>query len=237
MSISAEDDMIAAEYSLGTLDPGERAAIAARRLREPDLDRAIEAWSAILAPLAETIPPMAPPRDYLADIEARLDAGPSRVPADGEVVELRRRLSRWRAGALAAASIAAALVIGIGLRESMRLGAPHEFVAVLQKDADAPAFLVTVNLDSRSLIVRPVAAAAPAGKSYELWIIDKAIGPPKSLGVIDAKAVTDGPTLSYDPAIVQNATYAVTVEPQGGSPDGKPSGAPVFVGKLIPTGR
>jgi anti-sigma-K factor RskA len=45
--------------------------------------------------------------------------------------------------------------------------------------------------------------------------------------VIDAKAVT----------IVQNATYAVTVEPQGGSPDGKPSGAPVFVGKLIPTGR
>jgi len=55
--------------------------------------------------------------------------------------------------------------------------------------------------------------------------------------VIDAKAVTDGPTLSYDPAIVQNATYAVTVEPQGGSPDGKPSGAPVFVGKLIPTGR
>jgi len=26
----------------------------------------------------------------------------------------------------------------------------------------------------------------------------------------------------------------VTLEPSGGSPDGKPSGAPVFVGKLIP---
>ena len=39
---------------------------------------------------------------------------------------------------------------------------------------------------------------------------------------------------AYDPAIVENATYAVTVEPPGGSPDGKPSGPPVFVGKLIP---
>jgi anti-sigma-K factor RskA len=39
---------------------------------------------------------------------------------------------------------------------------------------------------------------------------------------------------AYDPSVVENATYAVTVEPPGGSPDGKPSGAPVFVGKLIP---
>jgi anti-sigma-K factor RskA len=41
---------------------------------------------------------------------------------------------------------------------------------------------------------------------------------------------------AYDPAIVENATYAVTVEPPGGSPDGKPSGPPVFVGKLILVG-
>jgi anti-sigma-K factor RskA len=39
---------------------------------------------------------------------------------------------------------------------------------------------------------------------------------------------------AYDPAIVAGATYAVTVEPPGGSPTGQPSGAPVFVGKLIP---
>jgi anti-sigma-K factor RskA len=36
--------------------------------------------------------------------------------------------------------------------------------------------------------------------------------------------------------VVQNATFAVTVEPPGGSPTGQPSGAPVFVGKLIPVG-
>jgi anti-sigma-K factor RskA len=36
---------------------------------------------------------------------------------------------------------------------------------------------------------------------------------------------------------VENATYAVTIEPPGGSPNGAPSGAPVFVGKLFPTGK
>jgi hypothetical protein len=46
-----------------------------------------------------------------------------------------------------------------------------------------------------------------------------------------------GASLSaYDPAVVAGATYAVTVEPPGGSPSGQPSGTPVFVGKLIPVG-
>jgi len=86
--------------------------------------------------------------------------------------------------------------------------------------------------------VRPVAAPPQPDKSYELWIIDEKLGAPRSLGVIDAAHVTASPRLgSFDRAVVQGATYAVTVEPPGGSPDGKPSGAPVFVGKLIPTGK
>ena len=40
---------------------------------------------------------------------------------------------------------------------------------------------------------------------------------------------------SYDPGIVNAATYAVTVEQAGGSPDGAPHSTPVFTGKLIET--
>ena len=48
--------------------------------------------------------------------------------------------------------------------------------------------------------------------------------------------VTASPRLaSYDGDIVKNAAYAVTVEPSGGSPDGKPTLPPVFAGKLIET--
>ena len=233
MSLSPDDDLAAAEYALGSLDPAERAALAARRQREPDLDEAIIAWEGRLAPLAEAVPALEPPGDFLAAIESRLDDAEE---ANSLVVDLTKRLRRWRAGALAAGSIAAALAIGVGLREKMREATPHEFVAVLQKSADQPAFVVTVNLDSRSLTVRPVAAPPQPDKAYELWIIDPKLGAPRSLGVLNQANAT-APNLSpYEPAVIENATYAVTVEPPGGSPTGQPSGAPVFVGKLIPTG-
>jgi anti-sigma-K factor RskA len=231
MSITPDDDLSAAEFALGSLDGAERAAIAARRQREPDLDEAILAWERRLAPLAETIPPIEAPRDFFADIERRLDGA-----GNDNVVDLSRRLSRWRAAAIAATSIAAALAIGIGVRENMRVATPHEFVAVLQKSADAPAFVVTVNIDTRNLTVRPVAAPPQPDKAYELWIIDAKLGAPRSLGVLDQKSATAPSLSAYDPAVVENATYAVTIEPPGGSPNGKPSGDPVFVGKLIPTG-
>ena len=39
-----DKDMLAAEYVLGTPDPAERNSVAARRLREADLDAAITAF-------------------------------------------------------------------------------------------------------------------------------------------------------------------------------------------------
>jgi anti-sigma-K factor RskA len=232
MTVSPEDDFAAAEYALGTLDASERATLAARRLREPDLDEAILAWEARLAPLAEAVPEIEPPLDLLPAIEARIRGASPEAPGNGAIVELERSIRRWRAMAIAASLFAGVLAIGFVARETSRQSAPHEYVAILQKDAASPAFAVTVNLDKQELTVRPVAAQAPPGKSYELWLIDSKLGA-RSLGVIGD--TPRGANLSaYDPMVVADATYAVTVEPPGGSPTGQPSGAPVFVGKLIP---
>ena len=244
MSLSPEDDFAAAEFALGTLDPAERAEIAARRLREPELEAAIRAWEERLAPLAEAVAPIEPPRDYFSEIQARLrkpstPATPTRLPpADDGVAALKGRLARWRAAAIGATSLAAMLAIGLVAREATRATAPRQYVAVLQKDPGSPAFAVTVNLDTREMTVRPVSAPAPSGKSYELWIINKdKLGAPRSLGVIDAADVRrDDKLAAFDRAVVADATYAVTIEPPGGSPDGKPSGPPVWLGKLIPVG-
>ena len=234
MTISPDDDFAAAEYALGTLDASERATLAARRLREPELDEAISSWEERLAPLAEAAPEIEPPRDLLPAIEARIRGASSEAPGSAGVVALERSIRRWRAAAIAASLVAGVLAIGFVAREATRRSAPHEYVAILQKDAASPAFAVTVNLDKQELTVRPVAATAPPGKSYELWLIDAKLGP-RSLGVIGD--TPRGASLSsYDPAVVAGATYAVTVEPPGGSPTGQPSGAPVFVGKLIPVG-
>jgi anti-sigma-K factor RskA len=232
MTVSSDDDFAAAEYALGTLDASERATLAARRLRESDLDEAIRAWEERLAPLAEATPEIEPPRDLLPAIEARIRGASRDAPRSGAIVDLERSIRRWRAMAIAASLFAGVLALGFVARESSRRSAPHEYVAILQKDAASPAFAVTVNLDKQELTVRPVAAQAPPGKAYELWLIDSKLGA-RSLGVIGD--TPHGASLSaYAPAVVADATYAVTVEPPGGSPTGQPSGAPVFVGKLIP---
>jgi len=228
MSLDPNDEGLAAEYALGTLDAAERAEAAARRLREPELDAAISAWEARLSPLLEAAPERAPPAGLFERIEAQLGGSGS-----GVVVELRARLRRWRATAAGAGALAAALAAGLAFLVLARPTPPHQFVAILQKSPDEPAFAMTVDIDKLQFSVRPVAAQAPPGKSYELWII----GPkqaPKSLGVIDA--ATGERDLAGDKAIVRDATYAVTVEPKGGSPTGKPSGAPVFFGRLVPVG-
>jgi anti-sigma-K factor RskA len=234
MTISPDDDFAAAEYALGTLDASERATFAARRLREPELDEAIRGWEARLAPLAEAAPEIEPPRDLLPALEARIRSARAEATRDTTVVVLQRSVTRWRAAAIAASLVAGLLAIGFVALETSRGLPPREYVAILQKDAASPAFEVTVNLDRQELTVRPVLAQAPPGKAYELWLIDAKLGA-RSLGVVGERSRATSLS-AYDPSVVQNATFAVTVEPPGGSPTGQPSGAPVFVGKLIPVG-
>ena len=109
-----------------------------------------------------------------------------------------------------------------------------QYVAVLQKEGGSPAFILTVDGATRNFTVRKVGAAAEPGKSFELWLISDKLPRPRSLGVIGGGDFTSRPVLaSYDTDIVKAATYAVTMEQAGGSPDGNPHSAPVFAGKLI----
>jgi anti-sigma-K factor RskA len=109
-----------------------------------------------------------------------------------------------------------------------------QYVAVLQKEGGAPAFILTVDGATKNFTVRKVDAPAEPGKSFELWLISDKLPRPRSLGVIGGSDFTARPILaSYDAETVKAATYAVTVEQAGGSPDGNPHSAPVFTGKLI----
>jgi anti-sigma-K factor RskA len=110
---------------------------------------------------------------------------------------------------------------------------PAQFVAVFQKDEQSPAFLLTVDVDKRMVTVRPVAAERMADKTYQLWIAAQPGQPPRSLGLIGADEFTQRAALSdYDPAVISNATYGISLEPPGGSPTGLPTG-PVIHARLV----
>jgi anti-sigma-K factor RskA len=230
MSDAEDIDMLAAEYALGTLPAGERAATAMRARSDASLAAAIEAWERRLGPLAETVAPRDVPAGVWEKIEARIAAG-----GDGNVVSMERRLRRWRTAAIAASAIAASLMLFVGVREFGQQKADKTLVAVLQKDPQSPAFLVSVDLDKRQLTIRAVAAKPEPGKSYELWLVHDDLKTPRSLGVIGDKPFTIvHPQLaSYAPQTIEQATLAVSLEPEGGSPTGAPTGPVLFAGKLI----
>ena len=59
----------------------------------------------------------------------------------------------------------------------------------LQQEPTAPAFLLTLDPQSRTLTVRRVAATADAGRSYELWLISSKYPNPRSLGVVGGERI------------------------------------------------
>ncbi|HEY0908719.1 MAG TPA: anti-sigma factor, partial [Bradyrhizobium sp.] len=149
---------------------------------------------------------------------------PSQIAVDhANVILLSGRARRWRNVATAMSAIAAALValftIGIyqpdllppGLRPKPRTqvvevktpavaAAPSaQYVAVLQKQGGAPAFILTVDGTTRNFTIRKVDATPEAGKSFELWLISDRLPKPRSLGVIGNGDFTARPVLaSYD---------------------------------------
>lgn len=113
---------------------------------------------------------------------------------------------------------------------------PAQFVSVLQKDPFSPAFLLTFDSDRKTLSVRAVGAEPQAGKSYELWLVSDKLQAPRSLGLIGAQEFTVRPTpAGFDSTTINDATYRVTLEPQGGSTTGAPTGSIVYSGKLTQT--
>src|SRR6266700_492959 len=207
------------------------------------------------------LPEMVPPPPLAADVAEPAPAvEPPVVVDNSNVIQLSGRVRRWRNVASFATAIAAALIAMLavqvyqpdllpeGLRPKprtqlvqvktpMQLALPSaQYVAVLQQNGGAPAFILTVDAASKNFTVRKVGAAAEPGKSFELWLISDRLPQPRSLGVIGASDFTARPVLSsYDANTINAATYAVTVEQAGGSPDGKPHSTPLFTGKLIET--
>src|ERR1700687_2411188 len=219
----------------------------------PEVWERIRTAAGLSGPQAPLVPPAAPPPAVAAEV-----AGPAAVVDNSNVIRLSTQARRWRNVATAATAIAAALVAMIavgayqpdllpdGLRPKPRtqvvqVKTPSEpappsaqYVAVLQKEGGSPAFILTVDAATKNFTVRKVGASADPGKSFELWLISDKLPQPRSLGVIGGGDFTARAVLaSYDKDLINSATYAVTVEQAGGSPDGKPHSTPVYTRKLI----
>jgi anti-sigma-K factor RskA len=205
-------------------------------------------------PLAVTpLPPEAKPA---AAPLAKPASGPP-AAANSNEVELARRAGSWRRAAIGASAIAAGLAAFAVFREvkprvevvervvekevvrtvevpGQRVA---EFVAVFQREDSlpAPSFIMTVDIDKKTVSLRRVGANQPPDNNYELWIVTPQTPRPRSLGLVAENDYTVRRALAdYDAPTLANATFGISLEPRGGSPTGQPTG-PVIHGKLVQT--
>ena len=110
-------------------------------------------------------------------------------------------------------------------------------IAVLTDAQTRPAWLMRFDVPARTALAEPLGSAmAGAGKTYELWLLPSGSRPPLSLGTL-ASAGRQSIVLSDAVAgLVPNAAgVAVSLEPEGGSPTGAPTGPIVYQGRIAAT--
>jgi len=109
----AEDiDGLAAEYVLGTLEPGERRQVNMRRHTDASLSAAIDAWEQRLGPLNERGGGIEPPAHLLDDTVSRI-SNQARQSNVAQVIPLRRASGHRWVLVTGASALAASLVLAI----------------------------------------------------------------------------------------------------------------------------
>jgi anti-sigma-K factor RskA len=220
-------DALAAEYVAGTLRGRARHRFEALLPSHPALQRAVREWQARLIPLTTSVPEVAPPARVWRGIEEKLWPAPVVQP-------WWQRLGLWRA--LSGTALAGVVGLGVMLNQPPPAQAP--VVVVLQSTGGDPAVAGSVvasfSGDGRAVVARPLTRVSlQTDRVLELWWAPEK-GAPTSLGLIKADGTT---VLSRGqlPGGLRGSGIdhmAVSVEPPGGSPTGKPTGPVVFYGKL-----
>ena len=238
------DNAMAGDYVMGLLDGAEHAAAEQRLATDQSFAQAVSAWRARLADLdltAEETPPSPALWQRIADATktSPIDALPSaRAALRGAT--LWHDIKFWRVAGIGgglAALLFAVIMIGAlttsrHLRHDLIALAQSKpvYVAVLVNDATKEAGAI-VNAFSNGRVelipLRPI--EVPAGRTLQVWTLwDRTVGP-KSIGVT-GQSRTLQLNLESLPETVQNQLFEITLEPEGGSPVGRPTGPILFKG-------
>ena len=221
-----DPDVAAAELALGLLEGDDRAAALRRQLSEPAFAREVEQWRDHFATLFAGSAERVPPATVAARIEAHLDRPSS--PA-------RTTPGFWRPLAMAASLLAASLTGVLLIRPDATpaiIAAPQaQMVAAMALSDGKTAPLAAYYDPAQKMVRMPGPMPIPANRSAQLWAIHDG-QPPIPLGlfhVVGNTVVAEAKTLKAIPA---GTMLAISFEPIGGSPTGKPTGPVVASGAL-----
>jgi len=218
-------ESLAAEYVLGSLKGKARNRFERWMMESGRVRQEVWYWEEKLGQLGDRVPEREPPESVWLAIQHRLWPQQEKRPAPRQAAN--RIWPAWGMLATAAALVLAVMLVQRPSPEPTLSG------AIVQSDVSDPLWLVSESGRDNRLRLRSVAAtSAETGKDYELWIVpDK--GDPLSLGVIPVGDIFQVElTDEARETLSQSRTLAISLEPRGGSPTGKPTGPILHVTKL-----
>jgi len=225
LTTGSDPDVAAAEFALGLLEGEDRAIALRRLLAEPAFTRDVERWRLHFGALFAGVASVAPPPELGERVIARLD-GPARIQP-----------GYWKPFALAS-SLAAASLFGLlmvrpepALTPPVTITAPAPMVAAFMVEGIEGPLVATYD-SANGRLSMPGPMPIPAGKSAQLWAI-VGTGAPQPLGLFhEAGARVEADARSATP-MEPGTTFAISLEPVGGSPTGLPTGPVVASATLI----
>ena len=219
-------ELLAGEYVLGTLTGKARARFLRLLRIRTDVRDAVWRWESRLGILSAATMSVPPPSSSWAVIERRLWPDTAKVGPWNS-------LGLWRAWS-ALASVAVIVMVMSLAPPAPQLPPEPNYVGVIG-EGSKPLWLISANLETGELDARAVnAQAAEVDKVFELWMLPTS-GKPVSIGLLP---VSGGKlTRVLPPGLLallkQSKGLAVSIEPEGGSPTGLPTGPVIHTANII----
>lgn len=241
LSLETPEDRAAAagEYVLGTLDEAGLRTFEAALQRDAGLRAEVAYWQDRLLALSRHAAPVQPSAGLWGRIEARLQPG---AGAGAHGLPWWQQLGWWRgvSGLALAGCVAlgSTLVWRVHMASGEAMRDRQQYVAVLQGPQGGPngwVVEVRVGTDGQGVLrLMPVAPAGPvpAGRALQFWTKAPGAVGPSSLGLVTAGSTVELPAERL-PDLRPEQLFEITLEPEGGSPIGRPTGPVLFIGRAV----
>ena len=222
-------DLLSIEYILGTLKGAARNRFEQLLKQRADWSQTFNWWESHIHLLADTVPAVKPPKKVWKNIEARLfnkNAAQSNA--------------WWKSFAFLSTALAASLATILVLQSPKPADdITPAAIALLSSEKSEAGWLISGSQNSANEMEMEAISLdsleAKPNNAFELWLLPADKSKPISLALLPQKGLIKFKVPAAIAPLMLSGTLAVTLEPVGGAPNGDPTGAVVYQGKLATT--